>query len=135
ETAVSAIEPARGLPGRFELIDEGQPFDVIVDFADTPDAIASVLGAVRRVTIHRPGALVHAMLGAGGTIHGRELRVPAGAAAARFADRLILTEGNLRGETLATTMALLIEGARSAGMTAIDVIAERRAAIRSALAG
>ena len=55
----------RGVPGRFEPVDEGQPFAVVVDYAHTPDGIARVLDAARRIT-GGPGGRLLAVFGCGG---------------------------------------------------------------------
>src|SRR5205085_1605614 len=60
--AADALASAPSVPGRFEAIDEGQPFRVLVDFAHTPDGVDQVLKAARAVT---DGRLI-AVLGAGG---------------------------------------------------------------------
>ena len=54
DTAVAAIEHAGQVPGRFETVDEGQPFAVLVDYAHTPDSLENVLAAARELTEHTP---------------------------------------------------------------------------------
>ncbi len=53
DTAVTAIERAGQVPGRFEAVDEGQPFAVLVDYAHTPDSLENVLAAARNLTATR----------------------------------------------------------------------------------
>jgi UDP-N-acetylmuramoyl-L-alanyl-D-glutamate--2,6-diaminopimelate ligase len=130
--AVSAIARAGGVPGRFERIEEGQPFDVIVDFAHTPDAIEAVLTTVRAIADARRGR-VHAVLGDAGH-RPKVLRVPLGEAAGRLADRLIVTEGNLKGEPLAASVLPLSRGARAGGRAELELVPRRREAIRHAFA-
>jgi UDP-N-acetylmuramoyl-L-alanyl-D-glutamate--2,6-diaminopimelate ligase len=48
ETAAAAIATAGQVPGRFETVDEGQPFAVMVDYAHTPDSLENVLSAASR---------------------------------------------------------------------------------------
>src|SRR5919106_1522844 len=60
--AAAALATAEQVPGRFESIDEGQPFAVIVDYAHTPDSLENVLGAARRIT----GRRVISVFGCGG---------------------------------------------------------------------
>ncbi len=62
DTAVAAIEQAGQVPGRFETVDEGQPFAVLVDYAHTPDSLENVLSAARSLTDTR----LHVVFGAGG---------------------------------------------------------------------
>ncbi len=114
-------------PGRFELVDEGQPFAVVVDYAHTPDAIDGVLETAREVTT---GELV-VVLGAGGD-RDRSKRGPMGAAACRGADVVIITSDNPRSEDPSTIMSAVADGC--AGATPILEI-DRRSAIRTALTG
>ncbi len=130
EPALEAIETARGVPGRLELIDEGQPFRVVVDFAHTADALDYVLRAIRRVTAGR----VHAVFGDAGN-RTPWLREALGRTAGRLADRLIVTEASLRGESLRSMVEPVIAGARAAGRAKVSLVPERRAAIHEALAG
>jgi UDP-N-acetylmuramyl tripeptide synthase len=62
------------------------------------------------------------------------LRVPLGAAAGGLANRVIVTEGNLRGEPREESVAPLNEGARSAGRAAVELVLDRREAFRQAFA-
>jgi len=127
--AVAALATAPAVPGRFESIDEGQPFRVVVDFAHTPDGLEQVLRAARAVT---PSGRVLVVFGAGGN-KDREKRPLMGDAAARLADVVIITSDNPRHEEPA---AIADAVARGASGTAADVRVEldRRAAIGMALA-
>jgi len=78
------------VPGRFESIDEGQPFDVIVDYAHNPDGIRRSLEAARAIAAGRPGAHLRVVCSAP-RIRGEPQRRAMGAAAAALADDLILT--------------------------------------------
>lgn len=131
-TTIAALERTPGVPGRFEVIDEGQPYDVIVDFAHTPDAVAVVIETARAAMQGRPGGRLHVLLSVAGhrTV---ELSAPMGEAASRLADRVVVTEGSSFGEPRERVMAPLIEGARSHGST-VEVVPDRRAAIRQLLA-
>src|ERR1039458_2406730 len=62
DTCVEAIATAGQVPGRFETVDEGQPFAVLVDYAHTPDSLEDVLNAGRNLTDKR----VHVVFGCGG---------------------------------------------------------------------
>jgi UDP-N-acetylmuramoyl-L-alanyl-D-glutamate--2,6-diaminopimelate ligase len=94
EAAADALSKLRAPPGRMEVF--GGPPDrpwVIVDYAHTPVALARVLGAIAAM---KPGELV-CVFGCGGD-RDRGKRAPMGAAAARFADRIVLTDDNPRDE-------------------------------------
>jgi UDP-N-acetylmuramoylalanine-D-glutamate ligase len=132
ETTAAALERTPGVPGRFEVIDEGQPFDVIVDFAHSRDAIQAVLRALRPTVARRRGSRLHAMISASG-LHTDGIRRPMGVAAGRLADHVIVTEGNQRGYPLTATAGPLVAGARSTGNRAVELIGRRRAAISAAV--
>jgi UDP-N-acetylmuramoyl-L-alanyl-D-glutamate--2,6-diaminopimelate ligase len=89
----SAIPALRGVPGRMESIESGQPFRVIVDYAHTPQAFARLLPLVRT---HTEGRLI-AVFGSAGE---RDLakRPLQGELAARYCDVVILTDEDPRGE-------------------------------------
>ena len=53
EAIAHGIESVRAVPGRFELVEEGQPFTVVVDYAHTPDSLANVLREARGLTAGR----------------------------------------------------------------------------------
>ncbi len=114
-------------PGRFEPVDEGQPFAVVVDYAHKPDALEAVLRAARSLTA---GRLV-VVLGAGGD-RDRAKRPLMGAAAAAHADLVLVTTDNPRSEDPEAIAAEIIAGARGAG--SVEVVLDRRAAIERALA-
>lgn len=115
--------------GRMEVVREA-PVRGIVDYAHSPDAIERVLAALRPSTSGR----IIAVLGAGGD-RDREKRPLMGAAAARLADIVIVTDDNPRSEDPAVIRAAVRAGAQEAGMTAqvLDV-AGRADAIEQAVA-
>jgi len=86
------IESVAGVPGRFESIEEGQPFVVIVDYAHTPDSLENVLRAARGL-----GDRLVVVFGAGGD-RDRAKRPLMGRVVAELADRAILTSDNPRSE-------------------------------------
>jgi UDP-N-acetylmuramoyl-L-alanyl-D-glutamate--2,6-diaminopimelate ligase len=129
EAILPAVERTTGVSGRFERIDEGQPFDVIVDFAHTPDAVSAVIETALAVAHRRPGARVHALVSVSGH-RSPELSAPIGERAASLADRVVLTEGSSFGLPREQMLAPLIDGARSARAAVVETVPDRRAAIR-----
>ncbi|HMC09498.1 MAG TPA: cyanophycin synthetase, partial [Actinomycetota bacterium] len=102
------------VPGRFELVDEGQDFSVVVDYAHTPDSLARVLSAARELA--GPGlrrgsghGRVIAVFGCGGD-RDRGKRPLMGRAAAGAADLVFVTSDNPRGEPPEAIIAEVEEG-------------------------
>jgi UDP-N-acetylmuramoyl-L-alanyl-D-glutamate--2,6-diaminopimelate ligase len=93
DTAVEAIETAGQVPGRFQPVEEGQEFAVLVDYAHTPDSLENVLRAARELAEGR----LHLVFGAGGD-RDRGKRPLMGEIASRLADRVIVTSDNPRSE-------------------------------------
>jgi UDP-N-acetylmuramoyl-L-alanyl-D-glutamate--2,6-diaminopimelate ligase len=133
---VGSEEAARGLaaapqvPGRLERVREGQDFEVVVDYAHTPDALERVLRALRgRI---EAGGRLAVVFGCGGD-RDRAKRPRMGEAAARLADRVIVTSDNPRSED---PLAIIDEVASGAPAGArIEREPDRRAAIARALRG
>jgi len=123
------------VPGRFEQIDAGQPFTVLVDYAHTPDALARVLAAARSLA-GRAGSRagtgrVVCVFGSGGD------RDPAkrplmGQAVATGADVAVLTSDNPRSEAPQVIADAVLEGL-TVGPASVAVELDRRAAITRAL--
>ena len=111
------------VPGRFEPVDEGQDFGVLVDYAHTPDSLENVLRAAREVTRGR----VHVVFGAGGD-RDRSKRPLMGDAARRLADRVLVTSDNPRSED---PEAIIDEIMRGAGSEAVREPDRRRAIARA----
>jgi UDP-N-acetylmuramoyl-L-alanyl-D-glutamate--2,6-diaminopimelate ligase len=88
-----ALAEAGRVPGRFEPVDEGQDFAVLVDYAHTPDSLENVLRAARDMTRGR----LHVVFGAGGD-RDRGKRPLMGEVATRLADRVLVTSDNPRSE-------------------------------------
>jgi UDP-N-acetylmuramoyl-L-alanyl-D-glutamate--2,6-diaminopimelate ligase len=125
-TAVEAIASAGQVPGRFEPVQEGQGFEVLVDYAHTPDSLENVLGAARELG----GGRVHVVFGCGGD-RDRGKRPLMGEIATRLADRVIVTSDNPRSEDPESIIKEILGG------TGADVtsLADRRAAIAEAITG
>jgi UDP-N-acetylmuramoyl-L-alanyl-D-glutamate--2,6-diaminopimelate ligase len=126
ETAAGAIAGAGSVPGRFEPVDEGQDFAVLVDYAHTPDSLENVLLAARSLTRGR----VHVVFGCGGD-RDRGKRPLMGEIARRLADRVIVTSDNPRSEDPEAIIAEILAGAGPD----VPHTADRRAAIADALSG
>jgi UDP-N-acetylmuramoyl-L-alanyl-D-glutamate--2,6-diaminopimelate ligase len=106
ETIAAALPSFGRVPGRFEAVDEGQDFGVLVDYAHTPEALENVLLAAREVTRGR----LHVVFGAGGD-RDRGKRPLMGAAARRLADRVLVTSDNPRSERPEAIVDEIMEGA------------------------
>ena len=116
------LEQVHGVPGRFESVERGQPFAVIVDYAHTPDSLVNVLQAARGLGDGR----VTVVFGAGGD-RDRDKRPLMGRAAAANADRAIVTTDNPRSEDPAAIAEQVAEGR-------LEIVLDRRRAIAAALA-
>jgi UDP-N-acetylmuramoyl-L-alanyl-D-glutamate--2,6-diaminopimelate ligase len=127
---LAGIEPVRG---RFQVVDEGQPFRVLVDFAHTPAALGEALRAARELTgpsaLHGRGRVL-VVFGAGGD-RDRAKRPVMGEMASTLADVVVITSDNPRSEKPLAIIEQVASGARGAPpMTDGD----RGEAIRRALA-
>ncbi len=117
--ALPGIEP---VPGRFQPVDEGQPFAVLVDYAHTPDSLENVLRAARSLSA---GRLI-CIFGCGGD-RDRGKRPQMGRIAAELADAVVVTSDNPRSEDPEAIVAEVRAGA--AGAAEVEAVVDRRAAI------
>jgi UDP-N-acetylmuramoyl-L-alanyl-D-glutamate--2,6-diaminopimelate ligase len=124
DTIATAVADAGRVPGRFEPVDEGQDFAVLVDYAHTPDSLENVLRAARELARGN----VIAVFGAGGD-RDRGKRPLMGEIASRLADRVIVTSDNPRSEDPEAIIREILVGA---GDVESDV--DRRRAIAKAVA-
>jgi len=129
EAVLSVLGGLSGAPGRMQRVATARGAGVYVDYAHTPDAVETALAALRP---HAEGRL-HVVLGAGGD-RDRGKRPLMGAAAARGADVVVVTDDNPRTEAPAPIRAAILEGAQAAGGAAVREIGDRRAAIVEAMA-
>ena len=125
-TIQDALAHATRIPGRFEPVDAGQDFAVLVDYAHTPDSLENVLRAARELTERR----VLAVFGCGGD-RDRGKRPLMGEIAARLADMAIVTSDNPRSEDPQAIVDEILAGV--AAGTGLDVVLDRRAAIEAAV--
>src|SRR5579884_2128442 len=121
ESIRAGVDSVAGVPGRFESVDEGQPFPVIVDYAHTPDSLENVLRAARDLG---EGRLI-VVFGAGGD-RDREKRPLMGRVAGALADRAIVTTDNPRTEDPAAIAEEVAAGR-------LEIVLDRRAAIERAI--
>ena len=117
------VKELRGVPGRFEAVDEGQPFAVLVDYAHTPDSLENVLRTARDLAQSR----VICVFGCGGD-RDRGKRPLMGRIATELADVAIVTSDNPRSEEPDAIIAEILAGAGDA-----EVEADRREAIARAV--
>jgi UDP-N-acetylmuramoyl-L-alanyl-D-glutamate--2,6-diaminopimelate ligase len=121
-TIETALPEADRAPGRFEPVEAGQPFSVIVDYAHSPDSLRGALEAARAVC----GGRVIVVFGAGGDRDCGK-RPQMGEAAAAGADLVVVTSDNPRSEEPAAIIAGVVSGIPEG--TALQVVEDRREAI------
>ena len=125
----SGLSSVQSIPGRFERIEAGQPFGVVVDYAHTPDALEQVLTAAREMA---GAGRVLLVFGCGGR-RDRAKRPLMGAVAARLADVAVVTSDNPRDED---PLAIIEEVRGGAGPApGLVVEPDRRSAIELAVSG
>ena len=118
----AGIASVQGVPGRFEAVEAGQPFTVLVDYAHTPDGLENVLHSAREITA---GRLI-CVFGCGGD-RDRGKRPLMGRVARRLADVAIVTSDNPRSEDPEAIIAEIMDG------VAMEAEPDRRAAIERAV--
>lgn len=129
DVLLDAIASGVRVPGRFEPVQEGQPFAVLVDYAHTPDSLQNVLLAAREIVSGR----VICVFGAGGD-RDRGKRPSMGEIGARLADVAIVTSDNPRSEDPQAIIAEVLAGARSTVAPAdVRVQPDRALAISEAI--
>jgi UDP-N-acetylmuramoyl-L-alanyl-D-glutamate--2,6-diaminopimelate ligase len=122
---VAGVAHLGGVPGRFEAVDEGQPFAVLVDYSHTPDALESLLSEARALAV---GRLI-CVFGCGGD-RDRGKRPLMGEIATRLADETIVTSDNPRSEDPQAIIDEILRGATGP----VEAEPDRAAAIDQALA-
>ena len=126
---IEGVANLEGIPGRFDRVETGQPYDVVVDYAHTPDGYDKLLTAAREITKNR----VILVFGSCGD-RDKAKRPIMGEIAAKKADRIILTDEESYNEDPQAIRDQIFEGIERAGGAAKTTeIADRREAIKKAL--
>ncbi|MBO8171147.1 MAG: UDP-N-acetylmuramoyl-L-alanyl-D-glutamate--2,6-diaminopimelate ligase [Bacillaceae bacterium] len=130
DTIVHSLEEVKGVSGRFEKVDEGQGFSVIVDYAHTPDSLENVLQTVRELT----DGHVYCVVGCGGD-RDRAKRPLMAQIAARYSDRVVITSDNPRSEDPEAIIQDMVQGLveNRVSEEAYQTIVDRRKAIFKAV--
>ncbi len=126
-TMKKALEAFPGVPGRFELVNGGQDFTVIVDYAHTPDGLENILNAAREFATQR----IIVVFGCGGD-RDRTKRPMMGEIAAKLSDYCIVTSDNPRSEDPAAIIREVEVGVKRV-TSDYEAFVDRRAAIEKAL--
>ncbi|MFH1568389.1 MAG: cyanophycin synthetase, partial [Gemmatimonadota bacterium] len=126
EAIGAGIAAVESVPGRFERVDAGQPFLVIVDYAHTPAGLENVLAAARQLTA---GKLI-CLFGCGGD-RDRGKRPLMGRAVEQLADVAVVTSDNPRSEAPAAIIAAIVAGMESPAQARVEP--DRARAIAAAL--
>jgi len=132
-TVRAGLEGVRGVPGRMERIDAGQPFGVIVDYAHSPASLQGVLDLLAPVAGAQGGGLI-AVFGSGGE-RDTAKRAVMGRIAGERCRVVIATDEDPRGEDPSAILGEIVRGAESAGRCRgedVLAIADRREAIATA---
>jgi UDP-N-acetylmuramoyl-L-alanyl-D-glutamate--2,6-diaminopimelate ligase len=124
DAIAAGVEALEGVPGRFEAVDEGQPFAVVVDYSHKPEALENVLRTARELAPNR----VICVFGCGGD-RDRGKRPVMGRIAAELADVAIVTSDNPRSENPEAIIAEVLEGAGAS----LEAEPDRTEAIERAL--
>jgi UDP-N-acetylmuramyl-tripeptide synthetase len=130
ETIVAVLDGFDGVPGRFQLVEAGQPYTVIVDYAHTPDGLENVLRTARSITKGR----LWTVFGCGGDRDNKKRPIMGGLALS-LADRVVVTSDNPRTEDPESIIDEIFTALREVPEgKEVFRIADRREAIYFALA-
>jgi UDP-N-acetylmuramoyl-L-alanyl-D-glutamate--2,6-diaminopimelate ligase len=127
ETVVQGLAKARPVPGRFEVVDVPGPVTVIVDYAHTPDGLATALASARQLAGARRVLVV---FGCGGD-RDKQKRPVMGAVANAQADLVVVTTDNSRSERREEIIEQILEGISDRSRTLVEP--DRAAALELAL--
>jgi len=131
DVLVAAIPTLHPVPGRFQPVDAGQPFAVIVDYAHTDDALRNLIALAHQLVAGAGGRIV-TLFGCGGD-RDRTKRPRMGQAAGEGSDFVVITSDNPRSEVPSAIIAEILPGVESTGVR-YAVEPDRAAAIALALA-
>jgi UDP-N-acetylmuramoyl-L-alanyl-D-glutamate--2,6-diaminopimelate ligase len=123
DVVVAGLRSAAPVPGRMEVVDAGQPFTVLVDFAHTPAGLEVVLASARRLS---PAGRVLCVFGCGGD-RDRSKRPEMGEVVGRLADVALVTSDNPRSEDPSAIIAEVLAGID--GGARVEVEPDRRKAV------
>lgn len=126
DAILRGISACHTVPGRFEIVDEGQDFAVVVDYAHTHDALQNVLETARASTPYR----IITLFGCGGDRDFTK-RAPMGEVAARWSDVVIVTSDNPRTEDPEAIIADIEVGLRRVGKPYLKIVDRREAIWRA----
>ncbi|MBY0598422.1 UDP-N-acetylmuramoyl-L-alanyl-D-glutamate--2,6-diaminopimelate ligase [Bacillus bingmayongensis] len=121
QTIIDVVEKLTGVPGRFEVVDGGQDYTVIVDYAHTPDSLENVLTTAKQFAKGN----VYCIVGCGGDRDRTKRPIMAGVAT-EYATHAILTSDNPRSEDPKAILDDMLTGAKGNNY---EVIVDRKEAI------
>jgi UDP-N-acetylmuramoyl-L-alanyl-D-glutamate--2,6-diaminopimelate ligase len=130
DALVEFVPQLQPVPGRFQSVDAGQPFTVIVDYAHTDDALRNLIALARQMTAQSGGRVI-TMFGCGGD-RDRTKRPKMGQAAGMGSDFVVATSDNPRSEDPLAILAEIEPSLKASGVKYI-VEPDRAAAIELAL--
>lgn len=129
EIIIQALENTAGIPGRFEKVEAGQEFTVIVDYSHTPDSLKNCLQTARQFVEGR----IITVFGCGGD-RDRGKRPLMGEIAARFSDYCVVTSDNPRSEDPLAIIEDILPGVcRVAQANSFEVVPDRKKAVYKAI--
>jgi UDP-N-acetylmuramoyl-L-alanyl-D-glutamate--2,6-diaminopimelate ligase len=127
---IESVPRLKPVPGRFQSVDAGQPFTVIVDYAHTDDALRNLTALARQMTAQTGGRVI-TLFGCGGD-RDRTKRPKMGQAAGAGSDFVVATSDNPRSEEPLAILAEIEPGLKASGVQ-YTIEPDRAAAIRQAL--
>lgn len=131
DDTLAALSNTASLPGRMEALALDTSYDVIVDFAHSPDSLERALATMRAIAGERGGRLI-AVVGLAPSGE-RSTRVSCGRIARAGCDHLVLSAWSLKGEPPLISLSGLLAGARQGSGAEVEVVPDRRRAIARAL--
>jgi len=126
---IESVPRLKPVPGRFQSVDAGQPFTVIVDYAHTDDALRNLIALARQMAAHSGGRVI-TLFGCGGD-RDRTKRPKMGLAAGSGSDFVVATSDNPRSEEPRAILAEIEPGLKASGVR-YTIEPDRATAIRTA---